>query len=335
MSVTPRFAFIVGAPRCGTTTLADWLQQHPDVCFSAVKEPHFFTQYDLGDIDPSTRQRFVDEEYLRRFFGSCTDNRQMRAEGSVTYLYLPERMEAVLRLWPEARFVIALRDPLQMLPSLHQRLLITGDENIEDFAEAWSKIEDRRRGRSIPRSAVDPRFLRYDEAGALGSAVERFIDAVGRERCHVVLFDDLVGDPQGTYQSMCNFLGLEPWEETKWRQRRENKTFRIGWLQRLLKRPPKMVRTVMAGEKFRQREKALDAGQGALVSGIFRVRKAVLEWNKVPAKRTPLDPVMREQITNTLRDEVILLSRVIDRDLSHWLGGIPGANPHLRQAKRA
>jgi hypothetical protein len=91
----------------------------------------------------------------------------------------------------------------------------------------------------------------------------------------------------------------------------------------------------MAGEKFRQREKALDAGQSALVSGIFRVRKAVLEWNKVPAKRTPLDPVMREQITNTLRDEVILLSRVIDRDLSHWLGGIPGANPHLRQAKRA
>ena len=157
MSVSSSFAFIVGAPRCGTTTLADWLQQHPDVCFSAVKEPHFFTQHDLTVLDEDKRQQLVSEEYLRRFFGHCDGKQQLQAEGSVTYLYLPERMETVLRLWPDARFVIALRDPLQMLPSLHQRLLVTGDENITDFSTAWSKIKDRRLGRSIPRSAVDPR----------------------------------------------------------------------------------------------------------------------------------------------------------------------------------
>ena len=39
-------------------------------------------------------------------------------------------------------------DPLAMLPSLHQRLLVTGDENITEFRKAWSKIEDRTRGKS-------------------------------------------------------------------------------------------------------------------------------------------------------------------------------------------
>jgi len=322
-----RFALIVGAPRCGTTTLAGFLQQHPEVCFSAVKEPHFFSGADLDGLNEQQINRVVDQEYLGRFFGQCDGNEKLRAEGSVTYLYAPERMAPILQLWPDAKFVIALRDPLAMLPSLHQRLLVTGDENITDFRKAWAKIDDRAKGKSIPRSAIDPRFLRYDEAGALGKHVEKFIAAVGRERCHIVLFDDLASDAGATYRDLCRFLDLETWPETKLKARRVNMTFRIGWLQRLLKRPPKAVRTVLAGEKFRTREKQLGAGEGRAIKAIFAVRKRLLDWNKVPAKREPLDPAVRQQIIDQLRYDVIHLSRVLDRDLSHWLGGVPEANP--------
>ena len=45
-----RFAFIVGAPRCGTTTLAQFLKNHPSVSFPAVKEPHFFSQHNLRGL---------------------------------------------------------------------------------------------------------------------------------------------------------------------------------------------------------------------------------------------------------------------------------------------
>lgn len=329
-----RFAFIVGAPRCGTTTLASFLQQHPDVCFSAVKEPHYFSLYDLTGLDEGALRERVGEEYLARFFDDC-GGKQMMAEGSVTYLYAPEKMEPILRLWPDAKFVIALRDPLSMLPSLHARLLVTGDENITDFTRAWGKVGDRAQGRSIPRSAIDPRFLRYDQAGMLGTRVEQFFEAVGRERCQVVLFDDLVADPQGTYDRLCTFLGLKPWPATDLTAQRIHMSFRFGWLQRLLKRPPKAVRTVLAGEKFRQREKRLDAGEGRAIETIFKVRKRLLDWNKVPAKRQPTDPRVREEIIERLRDEVILLSKLIDRDLSHWLGGVPEANPAVKEARRA
>lgn len=328
-----RFAFIVGAPRCGTTTLASFLQQHPDVCFSAVKEPHFFTQHDFSGCDEAKLRDVVAEEYLQRFFGHCDGAEKLRAEGSVTYLYAPDNMAPILKLWPDARFVIALRDPLSMLPSLHARLLVTGDETIREFPKAWAKVGDRAQGKSIPRSAVDPRWLRYDEAGRLGSRVEAFQAAVGRERCHIVLFDDLQADPQGTYRELCRFLGLKPWEGTKLSAQRVNKAIRIGWLQRFLKRPPKPVRTVLAGEKYRQREKKLDAKEGKAIAAIFRVRKRLLDWNKVPAKREPLDPRVRQQIIERLRDDVILLSRVIGRDLSHWLGGVPEAKPKVARKK--
>jgi hypothetical protein len=169
----------------------------------------------------------------------------------------------------------------------------------------------------------------------LGSRVEQFFEAVGRERCQIVLFDDLVADPQGTYDRLCTFLGLEPWPATDLAAQRVHKSFRFGWLQRLLKRPPKAVRTVLAGEKFRQREKRLDAGEGRVIETIFRVRKRLLDWNKVPAKRQPIDPRVRDEIIERLRDEVILLSKLIDRDLSHWLGGVPEADPASKQALRA
>ena len=132
---------------------------------------------------------------------------------------------------------------------------------------------------------------------------------------------------------MCDFLGIEPWPETDFEPQRTNKTVRIGWLQRLLKRPPKAVRTVLAGEQFRQREKKLGSKESGAIKAIFAVRKRLLDWNKVPARRRPLDPGVRQQIIDRLRDEVILLTRVIDRDLSHWLGGVPEAKPQKEKLR--
>lgn len=326
------FAFIVGAPRCGTTTLASLLQQHPDVCFSAVKEPHFFTQHDFSGQGDAEMRKLVEQEYLERFFGQCPGTEKLRAEGSVTYLYAPEQMAPILKLWPDAKFIIALRDPLSMLPSLHARLLVTGDETIREFPKAWAKIEERAEGRSVPKRAIDPRWLQYDEAGKLGSRVEAFFAAVGRERCHIALFDELTADPEGAYERMCAFLGIEPWNGTDFKAQRINKTIRIGWLQRLLKRPPKAVRTALAGEQFHKREKKVGSSDSKVLTAIFTVRKRLLEWNKVPVKRQPLDPELRQEIIERMRDEVILLSKVIDRDLSHWLGGVPEAKPGAKAA---
>ncbi|WP_294121644.1 sulfotransferase [Sphingomonas sp.] len=326
------FAFIVGAPRCGTTTLASFLQQHPDVCFSAVKEPHFFSHDEVAALSEDELRAVVEEEYWQRFFGHCEGHPKLYAEGSVTYLYAPERMETILKLWPQARFVIALRDPLSMLPSLHARLLVTGDETIREFPKAWARIADRAQGKSLPKRAVDPRWLRYDWAGQLGANVERFFAAVGRERCHIVLFDDLNREPQGTYRELCRFLGIEPWEGTDFEPQRTNKTIRIGWLQRLMKRPPKAIRTALAGEHFHKREKKVGAKASPVLAAIFRLRTRLLEWNKVETSRQPLDPIVRQEIIERHRDDVILLSRVIGRDLSHWLGGVPEARPDAKAA---
>src|SRR4030095_12367410 len=122
--VGARFAAIVGAPRCGTTSLSRYLEAHPDVDFSQVKEPHFFSQFDLTELDPERLREMIEQEYLARYFADADPARRLLMEGSVTYLYTPSQIEPILRTWPDARFIIAVRDPFSMLPSLHQRLLL-------------------------------------------------------------------------------------------------------------------------------------------------------------------------------------------------------------------
>ena len=228
MMDSSRFCFVVGAPRCGTTTLASFLKRHPEVCFSSVKEPHFFAQFDFAGVPEDELRRRIDDQYLSRYFAHCTDDRLLSAEASVTYLYAPERMEPILRLWPDAKFVIAVRDPLAMLPSLHQRLLYLGDETVTDFGKAWKLNAERAQGRSIPKTCVDPRWLRYDQAGRLGTYVENFFQAVGRERCFVALFDDLIANPQKLSRELIEFLQLSPDEDLQLGTKRVSKGYRIG-----------------------------------------------------------------------------------------------------------
>jgi hypothetical protein len=321
MNDQPSFACVVGAPRCGTTSLARFIEDHPQVCFSRVKEPHFFVQHDLSQMIGTELNRFVESEYFDRYFPPRPKPCRLIAEGSVSYLYAPHRMETVLRLWPDARFVIALRDPMEMLPSLHRRLLFNGDETVSDFATAWALTGERKQGRSIPPTCIDSRALHYDVLARLGTHVGRFFRMVGSERCFVVLLEELITDPEDVYRRLMSFLGLPVGRLPDFSPRRQAQGFRIGWLQRLLKRPPVVARGVLAGEKFRMRIRPMDRddADSVLLRSVFAARKRLIDWNAVPLPPVQLADDVRRDIRERLAGEVALLSELIGRDLGHWL----------------
>jgi hypothetical protein len=246
-------------------------------------------------------------------------------EGSVTYLYAAEQMEPILRLWPDARFIICVRDPLSMVPSLHQRLLYMGDETVRSFERAWALRHRRAQGEKIPKSCVEPRWLQYEEGGRLGAQVERFFELVGRERCHVVVFDDLSRDFGAEYRRVLEFLGLPDVKRKKFPAARSGQDFRFGWLQRLLKRPPVITRRALAGKAFAEHLKETDgpkkATPGKSSPGrIATARKKLLEWNSVPPKRVQLSPAIVAEFQRLYAEDVERLGSLIGRDLSHWLG---------------
>ena len=312
------FIFVVGAPRSGTTTLSQFLKEHPSVCFARIKEPHYFARNDLRGLGDRELRDKVEREYLP-LFADCGDGRKVAAEGSVTYLYRPELLEPVVRLWPNSRFIIALRDPLKMLPSLHQRLIYIGDEDIDSFAEAWRASGDRAKGRRIPRTCAEPDFLRYDEAGRFGTYVERLFKSVGRERCHVVIFDDLAEDPDGEYRRVLEFCGLEIVPRNDFRAHRSGSKVRLPWLQRLLKRPPKRIRDYVIGDNSPLRQRDMRRQHKGVRKAILSTRERLLKWNRIAAPPDPLDPRIRREIHDHLKGEIERVGTLIGRELNNWL----------------
>jgi hypothetical protein len=317
-----RFTFVVGAPRCGTTTMARWLQFHPQVLFPFVKEPHFFWQYDLRGFDEDELRRRVEHDYLDHFFSEPEGEQSVGADCSVSYLYAPEQLEPVLKLWPNSRFIVGVRDPLTLLPSLHKRLIFTGDENIRRFEDAWAAIPDRAAGRRIPWSTIDPRWLRYDEGARYGTYVERLFNAVGKERCLVMVFDDLVADPAGQHRRLLDFAGLRQVPPPEFRAERGGKDVRFLFLQQLLKRPPRILLPYLASLRHQGRfdkKAGKRAGKTAPGSGSKSLRKRLIAWNRLPEEKRPISLAVQREMRDYFKNEVDKLGNLIDRDLSHWL----------------
>src|SRR5215468_1961668 len=222
-----RSAFVVGAPRCGTTFLAKAMARHPQICFSKPKETYFFVR------EPAAARPDAMREFLRRHFHALEDSHAVVAEGSPSTLYDPALALRILALDPDARFVVSVRNPVEVAPSFHARMLYTTDEDVPDFATSWSLQEARARGEHIPRRCREPRMLQYRDVCRLAAPVEAFLVALGRERCHVVVFDDLAADPRKVYVALLEFLGLADDGRTAFARKNENRDVARPWLQTL------------------------------------------------------------------------------------------------------
>jgi hypothetical protein len=221
-------------------------------------------------------------------------------------------------LWPRAKFIICLRNPLQMVPSLHQRLFYNGDETERHFDRAWSLVPDRRNGRNIPRSCIEPRFLDYWEAGHLGKHLERFVSIVGAERCHVSIFDDFKKDPGREYRRVLEFLELPDDHRTDFDIHAESKDCRIAWVHRLMKRPPRAAMWLFDPEDLQVMVEGVGK-PSPFLDKIMEIRGKIIDWNKVPARRPKIGSHVLKEMRDMFRKDVALLSDLLGRDLTHWL----------------
>lgn len=106
--------FMLGAMKAGTTSLADLLSQHPDICLSSPKEPHFFTEKEGVDLD-WYHARFAQPE-RRILIDASTSYTIAPVEVVIPFKRVCEKYrgipEKIHRYNPEARFIYVLREPV-------------------------------------------------------------------------------------------------------------------------------------------------------------------------------------------------------------------------------
>jgi hypothetical protein len=187
-------------------------------------------------------------------------------------------------------------------------------EDVEDFATAWSLQKMRARGERIPKHCLDPRLLLYREVAGFGLQIERLYQLVGRDRCLVLLFDDLVRDPLTVYKHVLKFIEVEYDGRTRFQQKLPSHMYRYRWLQRLLYAPlaskAHVADTLHLIWKMNQKKKA--TGRKSWLRRLAR-------WNTIDTRPAPLAPGVKRMVRDTLAEDVAKLSNLLQCDLSHWL----------------
>lgn len=221
LRMQPEF-LIVGAQRCGTTSMYKTLSQHPAVLPAVLRKGiHYFdTDYRRGPL--WYRAHFPLEASARRR-QRATGVRPITGESSPYYLFHPLAATRIARDLPDARLVVLLRDPVERAYSAHTHESARGFET-ESFERAL-ELEPERLAGEAERLAGDPTYASlhhqhhaYLTRGQYSEQLERLALAVGRERIFVVDSQQFFESPAELYTDLLGFLGLPPWDGTTFDQ---------------------------------------------------------------------------------------------------------------------
>ncbi len=305
----PNF-FIIGAPRAGTTSLHDYLCQHPDIFMSKVKEPFTlaFKNGEFIDDDPNSfpihkrnyKGRFSIpnyDEYLALF--DEAGNKKAIGEASTIYMHSSFARENIKKLYPNAKLIVSLRNPVDQVYSTY----LFGIRQLRGVsykigAEEFLKLAENNQAE----------FLSHFDAAFYYKHLEPYFNEFRRNQIHVFLFDDFAKDLGVVLKGIFNFLEVDPGfvPSAKVRNKgavcRSRATNYILHKSRAVQRSKNFIKTRMPG--FIRRP-------------VVSLMDFLDDLNST--KPGPLPPETRGKIMEIFREDTLKLQDLIHRDLSKWI----------------
>lgn len=298
--------FIAGAPKCGTTSLWNYLRAHPAVFMPANKEPNYF----CSDL-PAERVGTL-AEYEALF--SSAPPQALTGEGSVFYLYSKVAIGQIMARNASAKFIVMLRNPVEATRSMHAFRWNNHLEDVADLEQAWRLQEARLEGRYLPPRWPYPLLLQYGAQNSYAPQVRRLLAQVPPKQCLFLLFEEFFTDPTRHFARVLEFLGLPPDPaRTVFPLVNQTVGVRSLHLDRLLRQPP---RTLMALRHV------------AHAFGCHPLR-ALRRFNRAARERPPLREGFRAELEAYFSADVAELEQLLGRRL--W-PSLPSAEPSVMRA---
>jgi hypothetical protein len=307
--------FIIGAAKCGTTSLYEYLRGHPEVFMSRAKEPRYFAPDLIHDPAGHDLLYPRDEARYLALFDEARDEKRL-GEASVRYIYSPAAPGLIADFQPDAYIIAMIRDPVEMLYSMHNQRLSDGHEDIADFAEALAAEDDRRAGRRVPVSTSASLSL-YRDRARFAEQLPRWFETFGRQRVHVIVFEDMVAEPAAVFRRVLEFLEVDPeYQPETFAAYNRSHAPRSKLLQRVTKSAPAQWAVWQLMPRL--------VGDRATRSIVRRFRHSAV--NRRSAPRAPLSAGLRRQLQEEFTADVDRTSELLGRDLAAlWFerGGQP------------
>lgn len=203
MNASPaKYLIIAGTTRAGTTSLFNYLGDHPRVQRSTIKETRFFL-----DSDELKRLHRYEEglDAYGTFFPDCPAN-AVRLEATPDYLYRPAVAERIAKSLPGACVVVILREPIGRLISWRryaiQNGLLDPNTTLTDYIQ--TQFDTEATGGSLPQ------HLRSLQEGRYARFLTPWVEAFDRSRLIVCNYRDLLANPAEVTRRICDGVGIDP-----------------------------------------------------------------------------------------------------------------------------
>jgi hypothetical protein len=189
-----RLDFIgIGAPRSGTTWVAECIKEHPQINFPKEKEVDFFNSQDhfveLFNLRNSWDKGI---EHYKTLFSEMKPSHKIRGEFSVSYLSDKEAPKRIHDIFPDTKIIVCLRKPQEMITSYYHWL----KNSIASQHKMAQPIEN----------LMDTSFIRY---ALFGESLERYYSLFRKDQIHIIWFENIKENPAKTIRDLYNFLGVD------------------------------------------------------------------------------------------------------------------------------
>jgi hypothetical protein len=314
-NTNPNF-LIIGAAKCGTTSLYHYLRQHPEVYMSPIKEPNHFStdilpsefsseyklyerskqlnvaEYVKGDMKTEQWGAYVHDEHIYNQLFKFASGYKARGEISNSYLYSGVAARNIFEKHPDMKIVAILRQPAERAYSHYLANLRDGRTTLSFRDEVQFDDAKTRHGWGISHL--------YYELGLYAEQIERFQKLFPADQVRIYLFDDLKTDNKALTQDLFRFLGIET--ETAIDYKEKFNEARIP-------KNATLIKTITQTGLKRKIFRALPESLKENIKSLF--------FKKDPVPK--MSSADREWMTSRYKNEIIRLQGLLQRDLTTWL----------------
>ncbi len=301
------YLIIGGTLKAGTTSLFNYLADHPDVCPSSAKETYFFQN---PERRPANKCSFVDgmDTYETYFHHAhCGEGCKLRLEATPQYLYYPETPELIRKGLADAHVVFLLRDPVERLVSCfdfeRQHAMFPESVSFEDYVALQMD------GTPVP--GLDPQKVHSLEQGCYSRYLKPYLESLGADHVHVYLFNELKQQPKRVVRELCAACNLDPafFDEYDFKVFNPTRSLRNPVLQKVYKRIQRHVQKNISAESklitfFRFLQRMLDP--------------VLMLFNSRSYQKTDVPDAVRERLAQYYQKESRELATLLGRDKLPW-----------------
>jgi len=280
----PKFIIGVGAQKAGTTTLYALLSQHPEIDTGVKKELHYFDRVENVSL----------KEYRSKFKG----NSEYKLDITPIYMFYPNCIEKIKKIIPskDLKIIIILRNPIERALSHYYMSRRRGYETFT-FSQAFEQEINR-----MKQCDFAFREFSYFERGKYFKQVSKILKNFDRNNVKVLLFDDLIKDPQKTLDEVCEFIEIS---KIQAKTIHLNKSFD--------------VKSTMIHRMLIEHSKAVSKTLKAILpENLYNSLKKL--YYKINAKepKKEIEPEFYEELKEYYREDLMKLENLINKNLSKW-----------------